>query len=574
MTREEIAERAGVSLRTFDNYFAGKYEALAYRQIERFRTAAWPCCGASGRRAAVDGDHRVGVRTAGGRGPRGAVADPQQLSEVRKLMLAPQVREAISRELFAEWVAVIAGRLGADPERDLYPRMVAAVSRAITEAAARGLRAGRSARTHHRPDAPRVRRGGRRARWPVTEVTPVAAAPVVISGAGPNGLMVACELALAGIRPVVLDVLPGPSPEPKANGLVGQVVRLLDLRGLYQRFAGADGRPQPTPAWIFSGMVVPLTELADNPMYTMMISQPRLVALLHERARELGVQVRWGHELTGLARTGDGIEITVAGPDGEYRLRTEHLVGADGGRSPVRKAAGFEFPGTTSPTVARLAHVSIPDRLRGPDGGLAVPGFGRVAFGHNRFDRGGVIYAELEPGRPMLGTIEFGLDDSADDGEMSLEELRASARRVLGVDLPFDPPAGDGPHALRRIAGQHTRQADRYLDGNVYLLGDSAHVHSAMGGPGLNLGLADALNLGWKLAAEINGLGARRAAGDLPERALPGRAAGDDAFDGADRADGSRPRGRRAADVVRGIAAAAGGRCTHGGPAGRLRRGL
>ncbi len=104
----------------------------------------------------------------------------------------------------------------------------------------------------------------------------------------------------------------------------------------------------------------------------------------------------------------------------------------------------------------------------------------------------------------MVGTIEF--DQHADDSEpMTLDELRDSARRVLGVDLPVEPPAGDGPHALRRIAGQNTRQADRYRAGNIFLLGDSAHVHSAMGGPGLNLGLQDAMNLGWKLAAAVNG---------------------------------------------------------------------
>ena len=88
---------------------------------------------------------------------------------------------------------------------------------------------------------------------------------------------------------------------------------------------------------------------------------------------------------------------------------------------------------------------------------------------------------------------------------MTVAELRDSARRVLGVDLPVEPPNGEGPHALRRIAGQNTRQADRYRAGNIFLLGDSAHVHSAMGGPGLNLGLQDAMNLGWKLAAAVNG---------------------------------------------------------------------
>jgi 2-polyprenyl-6-methoxyphenol hydroxylase-like FAD-dependent oxidoreductase len=327
---------------------------------------------------------------------------------------------------------------------------------------------------------------------------------VVISGAGPNGLMLACELALAGVRPVVLERLPAPSDEPKANGMVGQVIRLLDMRGLYQRFSGSYGPPKPLYEWIFSGMSVPLFGMQDNPMYALMMSQPRLVRMLDERARELGVDVRWGHELIGVESRSDGVKISVSTPDETYALEAAYLVGADGGRSTVRKLAGIDFPGYTSNTVARIAHVSVPDELRSANGGLDVPGVGPLPWGHNRLDNGGFIFAEMERGRPMVGTIEF--DQHADDSEpLTLDELRDSARRVLGVDLPVEPPVGEGPHALRRIAGQNTRQADRYREGNIFLVGDSAHVHSAMGGPGLNLGLQDVMNLGWKLAAAVNG---------------------------------------------------------------------
>ncbi|MCV7068287.1 FAD-dependent monooxygenase [Mycolicibacterium farcinogenes] len=328
---------------------------------------------------------------------------------------------------------------------------------------------------------------------------------VVISGAGPNGLLVAGELALAGVRPLVLERLSEPSTELKANGIVGQANRVLDLRGLYQTLSGSDARPEPMDGYIFAGMQVPFTDVADNPMYGMLIQQPRVVRQLVDWVLGLGVEIRWGHELVDFEAASGGVILDVASASGDYRLPATYLVGADGGRSPVRKKAGIEFPGLTTDVVARVAHVRLPDELRTGLGGIDVPGIGRIPFGHNRFDGGVLIYAEFQPGRSMVGTIEYSSTLPDDAPELTIDELRASARRVMGADLPIEPPDGPGPHALRRINGQNTRQAAQYRAGNVLLVGDAAHVHSAMGGPGLNLGMQDAANLGWKLAAAVQG---------------------------------------------------------------------
>jgi 2-polyprenyl-6-methoxyphenol hydroxylase-like FAD-dependent oxidoreductase len=327
---------------------------------------------------------------------------------------------------------------------------------------------------------------------------------VVIAGAGPNGLMLACELALAGVSPVVLDQEPGPTSEPKANGLVGQVIRLLDMRGLYHAFGGAEGPPAPMYAWRFAGMTANFLGVADNPMHALLLQQPRLVRLLEKRARDLGVDVRWGHEFTGLDATQNGVTVAVSSPERSSQLDAKFLVGADGGRSAVRKAVGIDFPGSTSDSVTRLADIHLPEELRSDDGEFVVPGFGKLPLGHHRLERGGYVFFQIPGGRTMFAISEPGRL-APDAAPMSLDDLRESTGRVLGVELPFEAPHGPGPHAMRRMDGINTRLAETYRAGHVLLLGDAAHVHSPMGGPGLNLGLQDTVNLGWKLAAEVNG---------------------------------------------------------------------
>ncbi|WP_326565456.1 FAD-dependent monooxygenase [Amycolatopsis rhabdoformis] len=328
---------------------------------------------------------------------------------------------------------------------------------------------------------------------------------VVIAGGGPNGLMLACELSLAGVRPLVLERLTERSQEQRANGLVGQVVRLLHRRGLYERLA--QGEPRPVPQYMFGAFPLDLARLPENPVYVLPVPQQELERVLEARALELGVEIRRGHAVTGFSQD-DSVRVSVAGPSGEYTVDTSFLVGADGGRSTVRKLAGIEFPGVTRVNVvSHTAHVSVPDSLRDPaTGGLRVEGVGVIPpFRHFRTEKGLFVFAPFPNAAPLVSSSERDRPQVPDEVAPTLAELRASVQRVLGVDLPLDPPTGPGPHQLRRVSSGNTRLASTFRTGRVLLVGDSAHVHSAIGGPGLNLGLQDAANLAWKLAAEVRG---------------------------------------------------------------------
>jgi 2-polyprenyl-6-methoxyphenol hydroxylase-like FAD-dependent oxidoreductase len=333
-------------------------------------------------------------------------------------------------------------------------------------------------------------------------------ADVVIAGAGPNGLMLACELSLAGVHPVVLERLPEPRRENRANGLVGQVVPMLDRRGLYQPLAGSSEPPQPLPAFFFGAVPMDLRSLEDNPFHLLPVPQLRIERVLAERAAELGVEVRWGHQLTGLSQNADVVTVEVAGPDGQHEISCRYVVGADGAHSTTRKLAGIGFPGAASDDiVTRIAEVAVPDEFVDPaTGGLNLPGHGYISPMYHRTDRGVFAYARPSPSRPeLVFTVEWATGGIDTDAPLTLDEVHDSIHRVMGVDLPLRSPDGRGPHRLDRSIGVNTRLADRYRDGRVLLVGDAAHVHFVIGGPGLNLGLQDAVNLGWKLAAVIHG---------------------------------------------------------------------
>ncbi|SDP62740.1 FAD-dependent monooxygenase [Lentzea jiangxiensis] len=322
-------------------------------------------------------------------------------------------------------------------------------------------------------------------------------ADVVIVGAGPVGLMLAAELCLSGVRPVVVERSAERAAEPKAGGITGQVVRLLDHRGLYERLSGDSAPPAPLPAYVYGAMPLWLHGWEDNPLYGFTIQQWHLEAGLEEWALGLGADLRRGHDLVGFTQDADGVTVELS----TGTLRAGYLVGCDGGHSAVRALAGIAFPGVTSRRMTtRAADVVVPDSVRELLTDDALPG----GLSYRRTDTG-VLASIALPGTHRIVAIEWDRPEVPADVPVTFDEIREAVARVYGRELPMSEPGTDGPRLLRRLGGTNTRLAGDYRVGRVFVAGDAAHVHSSIGAPGLNVGLQDAANLGWKLAAEIGG---------------------------------------------------------------------
>ncbi|SDY60357.1 2-polyprenyl-6-methoxyphenol hydroxylase [Saccharopolyspora shandongensis] len=307
---------------------------------------------------------------------------------------------------------------------------------------------------------------------------------VVIAGAGPVGLRLAAELRLAGIGVTVLEPRPAPDPRSKALTIHPRTIELLASRGLHERFL-SEGIPIPTGHFGMLDDRLDFRLLDTDFQYTLAIPQARTEELFEEHALAAGARILRGHRVTGVTDTGDAVEVAAEGPDGAYALRAEHVVGCDGTRSTVRQSAGIAFPGTTYSLVGWLADVVLDAP---PEGGYS-----------RATDHGGLMILPLPGGlHRMIGCAP---EDVRSDwpGEPTLDEVRARAVAIAGTDFGLRAPVW-----LSRYTNA-SRQAERYRAGRVLLAGDAAHQHMPAGGVGLNVGVQDAMNLGWKLAAVMAG---------------------------------------------------------------------
>ncbi|WP_344892106.1 FAD-dependent monooxygenase [Actinomadura meridiana] len=305
-------------------------------------------------------------------------------------------------------------------------------------------------------------------------------AQVVVVGAGPVGLMLAGELRLGGVDVVLLERLPAPTTESRASTLHARTMEIFDQRGLLDALG-------PVPNDMrghFGGIGLDFGGLDSRYPGLWKVPQARTERLLGDWATGLGAVVLRGHELVGLRQTESGVEVDAVGPEGAVRIRAAYLVGCDGEGSTVRRLAGFPFPGadaTRELLRADVAGIDVPDRR------------------FERHERGLAIAHRRPDGVTRVMVHEFGADAAPRTGDPEFAEVAATWARVTGEDI------GAGEPIWLNAFGNARRLAERYRLGRVLLAGDAAHAQMPVGGQALNLGLQDAVNLGWKLAARMRG---------------------------------------------------------------------
>jgi 2-polyprenyl-6-methoxyphenol hydroxylase-like FAD-dependent oxidoreductase len=299
---------------------------------------------------------------------------------------------------------------------------------------------------------------------------------VVIAGGGPTGMMLAGELTLLGVDVAVVERRAGPDLDgSRAGGLHSRTIEVLDQRGIADRFL-AEGQAMQVQS--FAGIPLDISDFPTRHNYGLALWQSDFERILGGWAEELGVPIHREREVTGFAQDATGVDVEIA--DGES-LRADYLVGCDGGRSLIRKAAGIEFPGWDPSVSSLIAEVEMSEE---PELGI------------RRDDRGQHGMGRLEDGRIRTVVSERYAGQA---GEPTLRDLSEALVAVWGTDYGVHSPTW-----ISRFTDM-TRQAAAYRKGRVLLAGDAAHVHYPVGGQGLNIGVQDAVNLGWKLAQVIRG---------------------------------------------------------------------